>query len=451
MNTQSNTAESVDIGKLIEAQRVGPFLWWLIIASWLVTFFDGFDLSAISFAAPYLAKDMGLTKIMLGNLFSVGLAGSAIGGILFGFLGDRWGRRPVILFAVAAFGVTTLCVGFSHDYHLIFALRFLTGVAVGGALPLIWTLNIEFAPKRLRSTIITVIMFGYTLGGSFAGPATVWLAPDHGWRAVFLAGGVATIVALAILWFILPESVRFLTKNRSNDERIAKIASRIDPSVSKDAVFVIEEEAAPQRQRNPLARLFTGPLRIITPALWLAYICSSAMAFLISNWTPIMMESVDFTRTDAAWIASAGSILASLGGFAIARVIDRIGPLALAALPALGTLVLAALILADLTRVAFLVSYMLIFLLVGGAHHGINSIAGIFYATDVRASGTGWALSISKIGGVIGPIAGGLFLSSALFIKGVFMFELACASGVMLCLIVLGTVYNRSQVGDRAG
>ena len=97
-----------DVSEIIENQKLSGFIIQLIVVSWIVTFFDGFDMNAIAFVAPELTSALHLNKLMLGNLFSIGLAGTMIGGFLFGYLGDRFGRRPSIIFATVSFGILTL-------------------------------------------------------------------------------------------------------------------------------------------------------------------------------------------------------------------------------------------------------------------------------------------------------------------------------------------------------
>jgi AAHS family 4-hydroxybenzoate transporter-like MFS transporter len=180
--------QEVDVSSIIEQQKLNGFLVALVVGSWVITFFDGFDMNVISFAAPYIAPEFHLDKVMMGKLFSIGLAGTMVGGFLFGYLGDRIGRRPSIIAATVAFSVLTMAIAFSKSYEQLLALRFLDGIAIGGMLPLSWALNIEYAPKRFRSTIVTVVMVGYSLGTAVGGPVRGWRRNMAGDRYFSLAG-----------------------------------------------------------------------------------------------------------------------------------------------------------------------------------------------------------------------------------------------------------------------
>src|SRR5947208_3097153 len=98
-----NQDQTVDVSQIIEQQKLNSFLIALVVGSWVITFFDGFDMNVIAFAAPYLTTAFHLDKVMMGKVFSIGLAGTMAGGFLFGYLGDKIGRRPAIILATAAF------------------------------------------------------------------------------------------------------------------------------------------------------------------------------------------------------------------------------------------------------------------------------------------------------------------------------------------------------------
>jgi len=167
-----SSARTVDVSAIIDGRRLTGFNYGLIGLSWLITVFDGFDMMLVSFTAPYMRDEFGLSKMMLGRVFSAGLVGMMLGGFFFSFVADRVGRRPTVVAAAFGFGLLTVATGFASSYHGLLALRFLDGVAIGGMLPLAWALNIEFVPARMRSTIVTIIMMGYSFGTAVAAPMT---------------------------------------------------------------------------------------------------------------------------------------------------------------------------------------------------------------------------------------------------------------------------------------
>jgi AAHS family 4-hydroxybenzoate transporter-like MFS transporter len=149
---------TIDVSELIERQKMRWFTIRLITVSWIITFFDGFDMNVISYVAPYLISDFEMSRVSMGSLFSVGMLGTMVGGFLFGYLGDRFGRRPAILLASFGFGILTLAFGLARSFEELMLLRFVNGIMIGGLLPVCWALNIEYVPKYYRATVVTVVM-----------------------------------------------------------------------------------------------------------------------------------------------------------------------------------------------------------------------------------------------------------------------------------------------------
>ncbi len=198
----------------------------------------------------------------------MGLFGTMVGGFALGYLGDRIGRRPVVVFATALFGILTMCFALANSYGSLVSLRFIDGLPLGGMLPLAWALNIEYAPKRYRATIVTVIMMGYSLGTALGGPIAIWLIPKFGWKSVFVFGGAFSLFCSAVLFAILPESIRFLASKGLGADRIAPIVRRIAPGACCPPAACGERRNRTDRLPMP-SLLFRGELRFITPLIWL--------------------------------------------------------------------------------------------------------------------------------------------------------------------------------------
>jgi AAHS family 4-hydroxybenzoate transporter-like MFS transporter len=416
-----------------------------VAVSWLITYFDGFDMNGIAYVAPYLEPAFHLDKRMLGNIFSAGLLGNFIGGFAFGALGDRIGRRLAIILASILFGVLTLCLALAQSYGEFLALRLIDGIAIGGMLPLCWALNIEYAPTRFRATVVTIIMMGYTLGVSSAGPVAIWVIPHYGWQSLFIVGGLGSLAAAVLLFFTLPESVRFLVGKGRKPETVASIARRLAPerAIPAGSRFVLSDEAEASERPSRLAFLFKGELRWITPLLWIAYAASSMGIYFQASWGPMVLEGVGFSRTTAAAAAAIYSFGGAVVGLGVMRFTDRHGAISIAILPIVAVPALLLCGLADVTQWSFLVLAFLGAAFVTGAHFGLISIAGIFYPSVHRGSGAGWASSIGKIGSIGGPLFGGLVLSSHLPVKMTYAILAICPAIVAVSTFALGMLHSR--------
>ena len=432
----TSTARTVDVSTIIEGRRLTAFNYGLIALSWLITVFDGFDMMVISFTAPFMRDEYGLSKMMLGRVFSAGLVGMMLGGFCFSYLADRIGRRPTVVAAAFGFGLLTGATALAASYRALLALRFLDGLAIGGMLPLAWALNIEFVPVRMRSTIVTIIMMGYSFGTAVAAPMTNWIAPRHGWQGVYLAGGVGTLICATALWLKLPESVRFLVTKSMQPQRVARTLRRMDPSSDVTAAdhFVLSDEPRAERQFR-VADLFRGSLRVITPLLWLGYIASSLAIYFAASWGPIVLEELQFSRATSALVASLGGFMGAVAGLGLMRFTDRVGARAVAIYPAIAIPVLLMQGFDLIPMQLFLAANVLGALLLAGGHFGILSIAGIFYPSAIRASGAGWATSVAKVGGILGPLIGAAVLSSGLPVIRSYALLALCPAILLACAL----------------
>ena len=434
----------IDVSKIVEQQKLGRFLIALVLISWIITFFDGLDSNLISFAAPYFGAQYHLSKIQLGNIFSMGLFGTMVGGFALGYLGDRIGRRPVVIFATFLFGILTMCFALANSYWSLFSLRFIDGLPLGGMLPLAWALNIEYAPKRYRATIVTVIMMGYSLGTALGGPIAIWLIPKFGWKSVFLFGGALSLVCSGILFAMLPESIRFLASKGWATDRIAHIIRRIAPNqaIAPGATFVVSDETQQNKDFKP-SLLFGGELRWITPLIWIGYIGSSLAVFFIVNWTPVVFEALKYSRKEAATAASLYSAMGAVGGLLLMRFTDKRGAIAITIMPVMTVLLLLVASFVAMGHIEFLVLSAVTGGFLIGGHFGMHSICGIFYPSAYRANGAGWATSIAKIGSVAGPILGGIILSTSLPVRDIFAVLAVCPAVLAICIYIVGRMHRR--------
>jgi AAHS family 4-hydroxybenzoate transporter-like MFS transporter len=437
-------AEEFDVTAAMEGQKLGRFTIGLVLVSWLVTFFDGFDMNVIGFANKPLEAAFHLNDASMGVVLSAAVWGLLGGGFLFGYIADRIGRRPAIILATTCFSTLTLLLAFARNLPEFLVLRFLNGLALGGAIPLVWVLNTEFAPKKFRATAVTLIMLGYGFGVAFAGPIAVQILPRFGWQGLFLFGGIASFVATALLIAALPESVRFLASKARGHETIRRTLGRmgIQPPAGVSR-FLLTDEHTAAGQEFRIWMLFQGELRILTPLLWAAYFASSMSTFFLSLWGPRIFLDLGFSANNTAWVTLLNSLCSMTGGLSVMRFTDKHGPISAAVMPLVAAPLLLVAGLTPMSLLVFLCFSAPISVFLGGGHYAITSIVGLFYPSAIRANGAGWASAVSKIGSALGPMIGGYVLSLGIHAKTTFALLAACPIAYGTCLLAVGLVARR--------
>jgi len=436
--TDVASASIVDVAEFIDQQPVGGFQLKLLLTCAAVLFLDGFDTQAIGYVAPALAKEWGLTKGALGPVFSAGLFGLMIGALLFGPLADRVGRKKIIILSTLAFGIGALVTALVQDLNTLLAIRFLTGLGLGGAMPNAIAMTSEFNPRRRRATMVMIMFCGFSVGAALGGLLAAALIPQFGWRSVFVVGGIAPLLLVPILARRLPESVRFLALTGRANERVAQLLGLINPKAAFAPAtrFVIHE---PELAGIPVLHLFKSGRTLVTLLLWVVFFMSLLDLYFLSNWLPTVLNDLGASVSSAAAIGSMLQVGGVVGTFALGSIIDRFSFRALALVYFIAVFAVGA--IGQLGHSVVFVTMAIFaagFCIVGG-QIAANALAAGFYPTSVRATGVGWALGIGRVGSIVGPLIGGALLAAKLSTASVF----AAAAVAALCAALAAFCLSR--------
>jgi benzoate transport len=299
----SSTAK-VDVQQLIDSGRFTRYQFLIAFLCFIIIAIDGFDTAIIGFIAPSLRGEWHLSPQQLAPLLSAGLVGLAFGSFLAGPLGDRIGRKTILVVSVLFFGIWSLASAYTDSLLTLTIFRFLTGLGLGGAMPNAITLTSEYAPQRSKSTVVTLMFCGFTLGSGLGGVLAAHMIPEYGWRSVLLFGGYVPIACAVVFYFLLPESVRFLVLRRPGSKQIETTLRRVAPDAQlAGASFFIPEPPAAVR-RSPVAQLFASPLAFGTLALWAAFFMSLLIVYLLTNWLPTLFKDAGFPIAKAALVSA---------------------------------------------------------------------------------------------------------------------------------------------------
>jgi AAHS family 4-hydroxybenzoate transporter-like MFS transporter len=435
---------TVDVDELLDRQSWRTTGWVLLWAA-AAMLVDGYDLLAISNVAPDIIKDWGLTKATFAPAFSAANLAAMLGGVAVGYFADWAGRKKALVFATLLLGVSTLGTAFATDLTQLLVWRFVAGLGLGAVPPIAIVMVNEYAPARMRATIVAGVYLGNALGVLFAGVIYALLVPTHGWQAVFVIGGVAPLAVCVGLAFCMPESLRFLVTQRPDSPRIARILAWLAPSATfaPGTRFIIGSETA--ARGVPLALLFADGRWALTLLFWLAYFASGITLYTMTSWSPVILGTLGVGSAHAALIASLSGLAGWSGGMVITRFMDRYGLGAMAVPPLLGVPLLAALgYLGGTPELTIMIVSLLGAMAYSGGHTGLHATGGLIYPTAIRANGVALGLFMTRAAGVIAPIvAGALFTSDGA--RQVLWLTALPLLVVSACFVALGRLRRRRE------
>ncbi len=404
----------IDVEALIDGQRLGAFPIRVLVLALLALIIEGYDVQIMSFAAPSLLKAWHLQRAAFGPVLSAGLLGILFGALIFGWIGDRVGRKPCIVISSVLYGLFGLCLLLAHDLNTLVGLRFLAGLGMGGVVPNAIAIAAELAPKRMRAGMAGFIGVGITIGGIVPGLVVAQLPPGPVFHQLFLIGGLAPLVLAAIIALGLPESIAFLVQRGGSKARIAGLANQIDPSLkaTADDDFVLPQR--PAGERVGFAALFAGELGLVTPLLWLMFAASLLSLFMLTSWMPLLLEASGFTARDAAATNSLFQIGGAISGVVVGLLLGRLGPRLPLAMFVLALVTVAIAARAPLSNEALAAVIAVAGFCVTGIQCSLNGTAGLAYPTSVRSRGLGACLGVGRIGAVVGPLVAGAMVASGI-------------------------------------
>ena len=368
--------------------------WALLGVAFALVMIDGYDLFVVSFVAPLIAKDLHLNFGNLGTVFAAGLAGSMVGGLLLGHFADRTGRRPALLVSLATAGVATLLCSQAHSFGAFTALRFLSGLALGGLLASLVPLVAELFPSQQRSAAVTLMFIGYPLGAVVGGAITALLIV-YGWRNLFLGAGVVTLLLVPVA-LCLRETL------------YASDAPVDDPQ--------------PNLGRGSFRVLFTEGRFWTTFIASFAIFCLLLVTYLLNSWTPLIAAKSGFSPQTAAWCGVLLNLGGVIGALASTLLVARFGVFKVVTLMVAGGSLAVALLGYLYGSVGALYSGLgVIGLLVIGGQQNAPAISVQLYPQRMRNTGVGWQFAAGRFGSILGPIIGGRLLAANISVQLLFM------------------------------
>ena len=386
------------VGVSVLTNRLHLRVAWLCGA---VLFLEGYDIASVGYAVPSLVDVWKVHPQAFTPVLTVGNVGLLLGSLFAGLLGDRLGRKPILIGCAVVFGLFSLISAFAASPLYLAALRFPTGLGLGGGVPLAVALTADFAPAETRGRLVILTCLGVGTGFTLGGLLASRLVGLFGWPAIFVTGGLLPLAIVPALWLWLPQSP------------------------------VLREET---HQRHLVSALFQRGLASTTILLWAINLLSLLGFYFILQWTPAILHSTGIAPARAILGTTMYAAGVIAGPLLIAPIVDRFGmERVLTCGLAFGALCVLSI---GLFNPRFWLLSIIIFGagIAGGCQAGINSLSGLAYPPAIRSTGAGWALGAGRIGTITGPLLGGLLLS--LGFRPNNMFVVAAIPGFFATLLV---------------
>ena len=401
----------VDIGPALENRRVGRFQLLILALGCLILFVDGLDYSAVNVGAPSILRAFGAERSAMGFVFGWGYFGIFVGSVLFGIIGDKYGRKPGLVLGVLAYSLPALFTLFATSLEELTVFRFLAGIGIGGVVPNTIALLTETAPKRYRVTFVMIAFVGYSAGNASIAQVAAWFIPAYGWSIVFLVAGILGIALSLVLALFLPESVPWLAAARPDSPQLRRLAARAAPelAITPDTNVVL------RRSASEMPFLAEAAVQLLSPDRHAASV--DRVLCRIAD----LHDALRLARGDlgsGGSVPDPGALTFSYGAFGailaiplvVGRLIDRFGPKAAVLSAVLAVSAIIYLGAPGLSPALITIVAIVALACASATHQSLNGIVGGFYPTIIRGNGVGYATGMGRVAAIVGPVIAGYLL-----------------------------------------
>jgi MFS transporter, putative metabolite:H+ symporter len=410
----------------------------LIVGS--ANFSDAFDALTVAYVLPALIPLWQLHPAEIGALISIGYLGQVIGGLMSGWLADKYGRVPVMIANIIVFSLLSFACILAQNYATLFTLRFLQGIGLGGEVPIANTYVSEFAKSKGRGRFVLMQQLMFPIGLTTVGLVGIFVVPLLGWQWMFVLGGIPVLLALPMIR-VLPESPRWLV-SRGREEEADRVLTRIECLVTNQGAVALPPLPTNVTPALPAVGrfrdLFAGIYRQRTFSLWVLWFCTYGITYAMTGWLPSIMRTVYHQPVSQSNLY--GFILNIVGLCVLLTAvftIDRIGRkvafaggFLLAAVP-----LLAAAFIPDLSALGLATLATLAFGLMGMIPGSLGMYTAENYPNHLRAIGNGATSVSQRMSSVISPYLVGIILP-AYGVGGVYgMFAIFAIVGGVTCAL----------------
>jgi MFS transporter, putative metabolite:H+ symporter len=383
------------------------FHWRLLILSGLGWMFDAMDVLMLSFLLTPIRGEFKLDATGVGLVASATFLGMFVGAAAAGRLADRYGRRAVFTGTLVIFSVGSLLSALAPTFETLLAARIIAGLGLGGELPVAATLVSELSPRAQRGRMIVLLESFWAYGTILAGIVAITVVANYGWRWGFAVGALPALY-VAYLRRALPESPRFLAEKGRAPEADA-VVRRVERA-GGGALLTLAPAIAPMRAgRTRIAELWSGRYARRTAMLWILWFGVVLTYYGIFLWIPSLLVDRGLSQVRSNEFFFLSTLAQVPGYFSAAWLVERWGRKPTLVVYLIGTAVAAYMFgnygtgsdninINGLFIWAALLSFFNL-----GAWGVVYTYTPELYPTSVRATGSGVATAVGRVGGIIGP------------------------------------------------
>ena len=425
--------QGIDPREGLLAAPMSRFQVTAIVVTLALCALDGFDVLAMTFAAPAILREWGINKVQIGFVLSAGLLGMALGSLLISPFGDLLGRRRLVFVALGMMICGTVWTALSHNLVELVCSRVFTGLGIGAMIGVIFPLAAEYANSRTRDRAVSALSVGYPIGGVLGGLLSAGLLASYGWRSIFLfAAGMGVVLGLAAWRFLLDPFA--LIAARPGHDGLA----RANVYLARCGHAPVASLPHPPQgsHRAPIARLFEPGMAVDTLKIAAIYFLYMIPLFFMQTWLPTLVVDLGLPPAEGALTSAffmGGGIVSALF---VALTSLRIGLKRLE----IGLLTGAALTICGFALLPAVVPYLLVGAVISGffctgSTVCLYAIIARTFPVHLRASGNGFVIGIGRFGSILPPMLAGMLFSAGHGREAISAMMAAPAIVAMLLLI----------------
>ena len=402
----------------IDSSSMTRLQYSIIGICFLMNIFDGMDVLIISYCAPAISNSWNIGPEALGVVFSAGLVGMALGALFLAPYSDSFGRKKIILLSALLMGVSMFLTGYSESVNQLITLRFLSGIGIGSMLASTAALTSEYTPNKSKDFWVSFVISGYPVGAVISGYISVLVIPSSGWQMMFIIAGIASLLTIPLIYYFLSESIEFYIRKQPKKalENVNKIFIKMNLNVLKELpIKKIFPEGIAVKQ------LLSKKYKVSTFQLWSALFFAFGCLYFLISWIPKLATNAGLSIELAIYAGTVFNIGAFFGIILQGYYSSKIGLKRTISIFFLIAALLMAVFKIFIGSDWLLIVFGFLGFFIQGGFVGLYAVAARLYPTEYRTTGIGWAIGAGRLGGVLGPLAGGVMIGMGLSMSINFM------------------------------